>query len=103
MFITLDNKYVGRYVGRVYIGSLTLREFMQLVERWKDDLAVTPKERQLLQVAFEKGTATAPRWIRTLDAAKDWGQCPWEIAEDNQKQLWFRRYRITESLRIAAQ
>ena len=102
-FVQSDNGYAARLLGRVYLGGLTMRQFIQAAEQFKNDLAVTPRERQLLQVAFEKGTATAPRWIRTLDAAKDWGQTPWSIAEDDQKQLWFRRYSIVEGIRAKAQ
>ena len=101
-FVQADGEYVGRLLGRIYLGGLTMRQFLQATEQFKNDLAVTPKERQLLQVAFEKGTATAPKWIRILDAAKDWGQLPWVIAEDDQKQLWFRRYSIVEGIRAKA-
>lgn len=84
--------------AREYIGRLTLRDFGMLAERFRNELAVTSFERQGLQNAYANGTATAPGWIRALEAAKDWGMPPWEITGDGQRDFWFRRYGIVKSI-----
>lgn len=102
LFVQDGEGYATLEGGKRWVGQLTLREFAQTFEAFKNDLAVTPYERQMLGAAFKKGTKTAPEWIRVLDAARDWGIPPWELAKDNQEQFWFRRYCIVEGLKSKA-
>lgn len=101
-FISDSINYAGAEAGRAALGQMVLRDFAHAVERFKNDLAVTPSEVQMLTSAVKKGTRTAPGWIRTLDAARAWGIRPWELAEDNQKQFWLRRFSIVESIKAKA-
>ena len=102
MFLIDGGDYATLEAGRAHIGNISLRDFGELAERFRNELAVTSSERQGLEMAYKKGTATAPGWLTVLNAAKDWGMPPWEIAQDNQRELWFRRYRIVKQIETKA-
>jgi hypothetical protein len=47
-----------------------------------------------LRLALSKGTATAPAWISTFEAADKWGKPPWEIAPGVGAVIWWLRFEV---------
>ena len=54
-------------------------------------------------MALKRGTATAPSWIRTLEAAQAWGTKPWKISWSPGPVVWLLRFATYRELSIEAE
>jgi hypothetical protein len=54
-------------------------------------------------MALNHGLATAPAWVRILDAAEAWGKLPWEIVGKPGALIWYLRFCVSRDLRISAE
>ncbi|RMD64621.1 hypothetical protein D6833_04115 [Candidatus Parcubacteria bacterium] len=48
-------------------------------------------------MALAHGTRTAPAWVLTLQAAKEWGTPPWELT-GGRRITWWLRYCVMSRL-----
>ena len=54
-------------------------------------------------MALKRGTATAPSWVRTLEAAQAWGKPPWEISWRPGPVVWMLRFHAYREASIEAE
>lgn len=54
-------------------------------------------------MALAHGTATAPGWVRVLEACETWKKAPWEMARYPGALVWWLRWSVLYEERIRAE
>ena len=100
-----DGRRLDQTEARKLIGKLKMSEWDKLKIELKtavEDDSRPKREREQLRLAVKHGLATAPGWVRILDAAAEWHKFPWEIMPSVGQVIWWIRWNVYLDEKIRA-